>query len=196
MGYDLEPKVATDSKTATFAAVKFYIDNWRWQGVPFYLRSGKCMSEKSSQIIIQFKHPPHLMFPLPADQKIRSNALIMCLQPDEGIHLRFEAKVPDTQAEMRTVEMGFHYDESFGPMSIPEAYERLLLDALTGDQSLYMRNDSTEKAWELIDPILAAWKTPEAPALIRYKQGSWGPVEADLLLAEDGRDWLQGCGWH
>jgi glucose-6-phosphate 1-dehydrogenase len=195
-GYDMEPKVAAGSETATFAAVRFFIDNWRWQGVPFYLRSGKCMSEKSSRIIIQFKRPPHLMFPLPDDQKIRSNALIMCLQPDEGIHLRFEAKVPDTQAGMRTVDMGFHYDESFGPMSIPEAYERLLLDALIGDQSLYMRSDSTEKAWELIDPILAAWKTREAPALIRYEQGSWGPVESDLLLARDVRDWLQGCGLH
>ena len=196
IGFATEPKVAPGTRTATFAVVRFFIDNWRWQGVPFYLRSGKQLVEKSSRIIIQFKSPPHSMFPLPASMEMTPNALIICLQPDEGIHLRFEAKVPDTAADMRTVDMGFHYNESFGPMSIPEAYERLLLDALNGDQSLYMRNDSTEKAWELIQPIQEAWKKPDAPPLILYEPGSWGPVESDRMLAKDGQHWLQGCGLH
>lgn len=196
IGYATEPKVEKGSRKATFAAVRFFIDNWRWQGVPFYLRSGKKLAEKSSRIIIQFKSPPHSMFSLPADMKMTPNSLILCLQPDEGIHIRFEAKVPDTAADMRTVDMGFHYDQSFGPMSIPEAYERLLLDALNGDQSLYMRNDSTEKAWELIQPILDGWSSPDAPPLILYEPGTWGPVESDRMLAKDGQHWVEGCSIH
>lgn len=193
-GYRQEPKVEPNSQSATFAAVRLFIDNWRWQGVPFYLRSGKRLAEKTSRIVIQFKRPPHLMFPLPPGQDIKANALVLCLQPDEGIHLRFEAKVPDTVAAMRTVDMGFHYAESFGPMAIPEAYERLLLDALTGDQALFMRSDSTELAWEIIDPILAAWRGANAQPLIEYPAGSWGPPEADELIAANGMQWQQGCG--
>ncbi len=196
IGYTTEPKVEKSSRKATFATVRFFIDNWRWQGVPFYLRSGKKLAEKSSRITIQFKSPPHSMFSLPADMKMTPNALVLCLQPDEGIHLRFEAKVPDTVADMRTVDMGFHYDQSFGPMSIPEAYERLLLDALNGDQSLYMRNDSTEKAWELIQPIQDCWSTPDAPPLTLYEPGTWGPVESDRMLAKDGQHWSEGCSIH
>jgi glucose-6-phosphate 1-dehydrogenase len=195
-GYGQEPKVAPGSQASTFAAVRFFIDNWRWQGVPFFLRSGKKLAEKTSRIVIQFRCPPHLMFPLPPDQPITPNALVLCLQPDEGIHLRFEAKVPDTVAAMRTVDMSFHYAESFGPMAIPEAYERLLLDALNGDLALFMRADSTELAWQLIDPILSAWRSPQAQPLIEYAAGSWGPTEADDLIARSGMEWLQGCGLH
>jgi glucose-6-phosphate 1-dehydrogenase len=193
-GYREEPGVSPDSQTATFGAVRFYIDNWRWQDVPFYLRSGKNLGEKSTEIIIQFKCPPRRMFPLPQDFEMIANVLAICLQPDEGIHLRFEVKVPDTPAEMQLVEMNFHYEDAFGPASIPEAYERLLMDALNGDPSLFIRADQAELAWELIDPIIAAWDSPDAPPLATYEPGSFGPPESDRFLAEDGRRWLRSCG--
>lgn len=192
-GYRQEAGVASNSATATYAALRLFIDNWRWQGVPFYLRSGKRMADKTTQISIQFKSVPHLMFPLPPGSKIRPNALFLCLQPDEGIHLRFEAKVPDTVSEMRTVDMDFHFAEDFGPGAIPEAYERLLLDALHGDPSLYTRADSIELAWALVDPITRAWEESR-PKVVSYSPGSWGPDEADELLAADGHSWSMGCG--
>ncbi|MGC8782078.1 MAG: glucose-6-phosphate dehydrogenase [Anaerolineae bacterium] len=191
-GYRDEPGVAPDSQTETYAAIRFHIDNWRWQGVPFYLRSGKRLATKASEITIQFKRPPHLMFPLPAGAEIAPNLLTLCLQPDEGIHLRTQAKVPDTVADMHTVSLAFHYRDSFEANPIPEAYERLLLDALHGDASLFTRGDRAELAWRLLDPILAAWQAGKAP-LATYEPGSWGPAEADELLARDGRAWLHGC---
>jgi glucose-6-phosphate 1-dehydrogenase len=194
LGYREEPRVAPDSQTATFGAVKFFIDNWRWQDVPFYLRSGKNLAEKSTEIIIQFKCPPRRMFPLPNDFEMIANVLALCLQPDEGIHLRFEVKVPDTPAEMQLVEMNFHYQDTFGPASIPEAYERLLMDALNGDPSLFIRADQSELAWELIDPIVAGWESPDAPPLAVYEPDSFGPPESDRFLAADGRRWLRSCG--
>ncbi len=194
-GYCETEGVAPDSVTPTYAALRLYIDNWRWKGVPFYLRSGKALAEKLTQIVIQFKEPPHLMFPLPPERPITPNMLVLYLQPDEGVHLRFEAKVPDTIAEMRSVNMEFHYADEFGPTAIPEAYERLLLDAIQGDASLFTRADEVEAAWSLIDPIIAAWEEREQPPLARYARGSWGPVEADELLARDGRAWV-GRGVH
>lgn len=185
-GYRKEEGVKPDSITPTYAALRLQIDNWRWQGVPFYLRCGKRLKEKISQITIEFKEPPHLLFP--ADGDITPNALVLFLQPDEGIHWRFEAKVPDTAAEMRSVDMEFRYADSFGQTAIPEAYERLLLDALSGDASLFTRADEVETAWGLIDPILSAWETQKQP-LAEYDSGTWGPVEADELLARDGRAW-------
>ena len=167
-GYTAEPNVAADSTTATFAAMRFYIDNWRWQGVPFYLRSGKKMAEKVSEIIIQFKSVPHRIFPMASDFNASSNLLSLCLQPDEGIHLRFEAKVPGTVADTRSVNMDFQYRDEFGPNSLPDAYERLLLDVSTGDASLFTRADQTELSWQLIDPILQGWQGPSAPPLSIY----------------------------
>lgn len=187
-GYRQEPQVKPSSTTATFAAVRLFINNWRWKGVPFYLRSGKHLAEKQSQIIIQFKEPPLAMFPM---QSMRPNMLVLFLQPDEGMHLRFEAKAPDTVAETRSVDMEFHYAEAFGQTSIPEAYERLLLDALQGDASLFTRADEVETAWSLIDPIIQTWDTHQSPPLATYKPGSWGPHEADTFMARDGRGWLQ-----
>jgi len=189
-GYCDEKEVDNKSGTATYAAIRFFIDNWRWQGVPFYLRSGKNLADKSTQIIIQFKQPPHQMFPMPPGSMMTPNALVLFLQPDEGMHLRFEAKVPDTVAKMRSVDMEFHYADEFGPMSIPEAYERLLLDALQGDAGLFTRADEVETAWSLIDPILAEWETGQAPPVAVYEPGSWGPIEANALLSKDGRAWL------
>jgi len=185
--------VSPNSETATYAAIRFYIDNWRWQGVPFYLRSGKALAEKSSEITIFFKRPPHIMFPLPADTQLAANFLSICVQPDEGIHFSFQAKVPDTAADMRSVDMTFHYNEAFGPTAIPEAYERLLFDALKGDASLFTRGDAIELSWRLIDPILAAWESDAAPPLAIYEPGSWGPKEADDLIRHDGFMWTQGC---
>jgi len=193
-GYREEPGVAPDSQTATFGAARFYIDNWRWQDVPFYLRSGKNLAEKSTEIIIQFKRPPRRMFPLPQDFEMFANVLALCLQPDEGIHLRFEVKVPDTPADMALVEMNFHYQNAFGPAAIPEAYERLLMDALNGDPSLFIRADQAELAWELIDPIVAAWDSSDAPPLALYEPGSFGPPESNRFIAADGRRWLRSCG--
>ncbi len=195
-GYREEPGIRPDSQTATYAALQLFVDNWRWQGVPFYLRSGKQLAEKCTEVIIQFKCPPSLMFPMPPGEGITPNLLAICLQPDEGVHLRFEAKVPDTAASMRSVDMEFHYRDSFGPMAIPEAYERLLLDALHGDPALFTRDDRTEIAWALIDPIIAGMHAAGGPALEVYTPGTWGPSAADDFLARHGRSWLRGCGGH
>jgi len=189
-GYRAEPGVASDSRTPTFAALRLAVDNWRWQGVPFYLRSGKCLAAKATSIVIQFKSVPHVMFPLSPGKSIRPNTLAIWLQPDEGMHLQFEVRTPGTLAEMRSVDMDFHYAEDFGPNAIPDAYERLLLDALQGDPSLYTRADAIELAWELVDPILRAWEQSDAPPLLSYAPGTWGPEEAEALLARDGRAWF------
>jgi glucose-6-phosphate 1-dehydrogenase len=192
-GYRQEDGVDPASHTATYGSMRLFIDNWRWQGVPFYLRSGKCLAAKTTQVSIQFKSVPHLMFPLPPGQAIRPNALFICLQPDEGIHLRFEVKVPDSLGQFRSVDMEFHYAEDFGPQAIPEAYERLLLDALHGDASLYMRADGIELGWALVDPIRRAWDAG-TPPLHSYARGSWGPAAAVSFLGVDGRGWAMGCG--
>ena len=190
-GYRKEDGVAPDSQTATFAAFKLYIDNWRWQGVPFYLRSGKAMAKKSSEIIIEFQKPPHMLFYLPKDATVTPNILSLSIQPDEGIHLRFEAKKPDSEEDMRSVVMDFCYRTAFNT-PLPDAYERLLLEALDGDASLFTRSDAIEQAWRLIDPILAGWEGPHQPPLLTYPVGSWGPDAADDLLARDGRIWRGG----
>ena len=195
-GYLQETGVAPDSQTETYTALRLYIDNWRWKDVPFYLRSGKHLAEKCTEIIIQFKTPPTAVLHLPRDAQITANILALCLQPDEGFHQRIEVKVPGTAVEMRSVDMEFHYRDAFGPDVIPEAYERLILDAITGDASLFTRGDRAELAWEFIDPILNAWHTSNGCPLSTYERGSWGPQEADLFMARDGRRWLRGCGGH
>jgi glucose-6-phosphate 1-dehydrogenase len=191
-GYRDEQGVKPKSSTATFAAVRFQIENWRWQGVPFYLRSGKHLKDKLSHIAIEFKRPPHNLFPR-ADGRMKPNVLILFLQPDEGIHWRFEAKVPDTASDVRDVDMEFQYAESFEGTEIPESYERLLLDTLTGDASLFTRADEVETAWGLIDPIMRTWQSEQVPALGVYEPGSWGPPEAESLMAVDGRTWMNGA---
>lgn len=195
-GYLEEPGVDPDSKTGTFAALRLHIDNWRWQDVPFYLRSGKHLAEKCTEIAIQFKCPPVRMFPLPTDFEMTANTLGICIQPDEGIHLKFEAKVPDTAAETRSVDMEFHYRDSFGETLIPEAYERLCLDALQGDATLFTRADDAELSWSYIDPIITACWSPDGPPLYDYEPGSWGPVEAIEFIERDSRYWIRSCGGH
>lgn len=168
----------------------------RWQGVPFYLRSGKSLAEKSTEIIIQFKSSTASAEFSAGMGSTNPNILSFCLQQDEGFHQRFDIKVPDTLDKRRPVEMAFHYRDAFGESAIPEAYERLLLDALNGDASLFTRGDRAELAWELLDPILKAWKGPDSPPLYRYEPDSWGPAAADQLLERDGRSWLRVCGMH
>lgn len=191
-GYRQEEGVKAESTTPTYAALKLQIDNWRWQGVPFYLRSGKSLKEKISQVTIEFKEPPHMLLPSTKDH-ITPNMLVLYLQPDEGVHWRFEAKVPDTNSQLRSVDMEFHYADSFGKTAIPEAYERLLLDTITGDASLFTRADEVETAWGIIDPIIQAWEAGNKPIAF-YEPGSWGPKEADELLAGDGRSWSMWDG--
>jgi glucose-6-phosphate 1-dehydrogenase len=193
-GYKSEPGVDPSSTTATFAAMQLFVDNWRWQGVPFYLRSGKMLKDKLSEIVIKFRRPPHQMFDVQSGvTELSTNHLSICIQPDEGFHLRFVAKVPDGGMETHPADMNFHFRESFTISSIPEAYERLLLDALNGDASLFARNDEIELAWRIIDCIQEAWESPDAPPLLSYPQGSWGPPASDDLMWRDGRWWTQQC---
>jgi glucose-6-phosphate 1-dehydrogenase len=194
-GYRTAEGVAKDSQTPTYAALKLNINNWRWEGVPFYLRSGKNLAQKTSEIVVVFQRPPHLMFDLPDDCDFTANILSMCIQPDEGIHLRFESKVPASEQETRSVEMNFHYSSSFEGV-LPEAYERLLLDAIKGDASLFPRSDAIESAWRIIDPVIQGWEVNGNPLLATYSPGDWGPVEADQLMERDGRMWRLGCEGH
>lgn len=193
-GYTETEGVDPHSTTPTYAALKFYVDNWRWHGVPFYMRCGKALTNKTSEIIIQFQRPPIHLFGLPEEAKeIRPNLLSMCIQPNEGIHVRFETKVPDSLDQTRSVEMDFKYTNYFGD-GLPEAYERLLLDAIKGDPTLFTRSDTIESSWRIIDHVLDGWDSPNAPHLVEYPKGSWGPIEADLMLGKDGRRWRLECG--
>lgn len=192
-GYKDASGVGSASQTATYAAIRLQIDNWRWQGVPFFLRSGKAMAAKTSQILIQFRCPPHVMFPLPKGVRLRPNLLVLAIQPDEGMDLRYEIKVPGTPAETRSVNMAFDYTDEFGQRAIPAAYERLLLDALNGDASLFTRSDGIESSWRLIDSIISGWHGPSAPPPAIYEPGTWGPSEADEFIARFGRRWQLGA---
>jgi glucose-6-phosphate 1-dehydrogenase len=191
-GYLEETGVPADSRTPTFAAVRMDIENWRWQGVPFFLRSGKALDDKRTEIVVQFKRPPHLMF----QQEISPNILAIQVQPNEGLHIEFQAKTPDERMELRPVDLEFHYDDSFGGQAIPDAYERLLLDAMNGDASLFTRSDEIEEAWEIMDPIIQGLAVPDAPMPTSYAVGSTGPDAADKFLAKYGRDWLHRDWQH
>ena len=192
-GYLQADGVAVDSQTPTYAAMELNIDNWRWQSVPFYLRSGKALTTKNTEIVIEFKQPPHLMFDDIEDDDFTANILSMCIQPDEGIHLKLEAKVPDSH-KTQPVDMEFHYRSSFKDNRLPDAYERLLLDAVRGDASLFTRADGIEASWRLMDPLIYGWENAEsAPPMASYAPGSWGPAAADTLLSRSGRVWRHAC---
>jgi len=190
-GYCETSGVMPGSQTPTFAALKVFVDNWRWKGVPFYLRSGKALGGKLTEIIVQFQCPPHNMFGLRPDCSLTPNRIALKVQPDESICLTFETKIPDAPQSTRSVDMEFYYKTSFGENALPDSYERLLLDVLQGDPSLFIRNDEIETAWRTVDPVLAAWQTPAAPPLNSYRPGTWGPAEAETLLGRDGRAWRQ-----
>ena len=186
-GYREEPDVDPHSETETFIAARFEIDDWRWADVPFYLRTGKRLPKRASEIAIQFKEVPHRLF-RDATGDPEPNLLAMRIQPDEGILLRFGAKVPGLGIDVRTVNMDFTYGSSFSVDS-PDAYETLILDALLGDASLFTRADEVEEAWGIVTPIIDAWADSPPPDFPNYEAGSWGPEPADLLLARDGRRW-------
>ena len=186
VGYLDEDDVPANSQTETFAAIEFTLDNWRWQGVPFYVRTGKRMGRRASEITMQFKQPPHLIFP--AGNDLRPSTLTMRIQPDEGISLSFNGKVPGPDVNLGTVEMDFCYQDAFGGRS-PEAYETLLLDCLLGDGTLFGDSGWIEKSWELLMPILEAWNAASATRVPTYQAGSWGPPEADELFDRDWRRW-------
>src|SRR5436190_14471589 len=186
VGYRQEENVKLDSQTETFVALRLYIDNWRWADVPIYMRVGKRLPKSATEISIHFKKAPAVLFNKGLSDR---NVLVIRIQPDEGISLRIHAKVPGTSFRIEPVKMDFHYGTSFGKAS-PEAYERLLLDAMSGNATLFARRDEVEQAWAFIDPIEEAWHAKkDAPELFFYPAGSWGPEEADDLLARDGRAW-------
>jgi glucose-6-phosphate 1-dehydrogenase len=188
--YRDEQDVPDDSTTPTFAAVKFMLDNWRWAGVPFYLRTGKRLPAKLTEIIIDFKPTPHLMFPIEMPGHLQNNILTFRLQPNEGILHTFLAKQPGPDICLRPVTMDFRYDTTFGIEEPPSAYEWLLLDAMQGDQMLFPRSDWIYRAWSIVDPINARWEAEPATHLATYAAGSWGPAAAEALLMRDGRAWL------
>jgi len=187
-GYRQEPKVKQDSNTETYVALKLFIDNWRWSGIPFYLRTGKNLPMSASEVRIQFRPTPHVLFAAECGQNLDTNALALRLQPDEGIYLRFNGKVPGTSLEVRPVRMHFSYDAEFGAYT-PEAYERLLLEAMVGDATLFIRRDEVETAWRIVDSIRKAWTGKALTNREFYSAGTWGPVAADDLLAQAGHAW-------
>jgi len=186
-GYRQEPEVDPESETETYIAARLFVDDWRWAGVPFYLRAGKRLPKRATEIAIQFKQVPHALFK-ESNADPEANLLALRIQPDEGILLRFAAKVPGLGVDVRSVNMDFTYGSAFSVDS-PDAYETLILDALLGDASLFTRADEVEKAWGIVTPIIEAWADQPAPAFPDYAAGSWGPEAADALLARDGRRW-------
>jgi glucose-6-phosphate 1-dehydrogenase len=186
-GYRSEPAVDPASETETFVAARLEIDDWRWAGVPFYLRAGKRLPKRATEIAIQFKDVPQRLFPTVADQQ-EPNLLVIRIQPDEGIQLRFAAKVPGLGIDVRPVNMDFAYGSAFTVES-PDAYETLILDALLGDASLFTRADEVEAAWRIVDPIIDAWIAGGEPEMPNYTSGTWGPEAADELLTREGRRW-------
>jgi glucose-6-phosphate 1-dehydrogenase len=187
VGYRDEPDVDPLSETETYVAARFTIDDWRWSGVPFYLRAGKRLPKRATEIAVQFKEVPHRLF-RDTTMDPEPNLLAMRIQPDEGILLRFGAKVPGLGLDVRTVNMDFTYGSSFSVDS-PDAYETLILDALLGDASLFTRADEVETAWGIVTPIIEAWLDQPEPDLPDYDAGSWGPAASDAMLARDGRRW-------
>jgi glucose-6-phosphate 1-dehydrogenase len=186
VGYRQELGVASDSRTETYAALRLHVNNWRWAGVPFYLRTGKRLSRKLTEIAVTLRPVPHMAFQSTDGMGSAPNQIILTVQPDEGVSVSLGAKVPGTKMQIRPVNMEFHYGTSFESES-PEAYERLILDAMRGDATLFTRNDEVEALWRIIDPILAAWALDTTSEVPQYAAGSSGPVEAQALL--DGRSW-------
>ncbi len=185
--YRQEPGVDPRSTTETYVAMKLHVDNWRWAGVPFYIRTGKRLPKRLTEVALQFQSVPHLAFNPAESRELRPNALVMRIQPDEGVALRFGAKVPGQAFKVRDVLMDMSYGASFLEEP-PDAYERLLLDAMVGDPTLFIRSDEVDQAWQIVQPILTAWEEGQTP-LAGYAAGTWGPRQADQLIERDGRQW-------
>jgi glucose-6-phosphate 1-dehydrogenase len=188
-GYREEPNVAPGSGVETFAAVKFYVDNWRWKDVPFYIRTGKCLNQKTTLITIQFKQAPDYAFPEEASHTWRSNRLMLSIAPKMDVRLRFQAKQPGPQMTLQPVDMVFNYSDAYGD-NHPEAYETLLEDVIEGNPTLFMRADQVEAAWKVIRPIMEVWETKPPVDFPNYAPGSWGPEDAEALIAADGHHWV------
>ena len=188
-GYRQEKDVAPDSRTDTFAAMKFYVENWRWQGVPFYVRTGKHLHEKSTVLTIQFKPAPHYAFPVEAAQTWRPNRLTISIQPEMDICLRFQAKKPGQNMVLSPVDMVFNYEAAYGDQE-PEAYETLLFDVMEGDATLFMRADQVEAAWKILMPVIEVWNERTPVDFPNYAPDSWGPEDAEALIARDGHNWI------
>jgi glucose-6-phosphate 1-dehydrogenase len=186
-GYKQEKSVDPGSTIETFAAVKFYIDNWRWQDVPFYVRTGKRMNQKTTNITIQFKTAPSYAFPPEAAETWRSNRLTISIQPEMEVRLRFQAKRPGQSMNLDPVDMIYNSDSTHEPE--PEAYETLLLDVMEGNPTLFMRADQVEAAWKIVMPILETWES-RPPSFPNYTPDSWGPEDAEALIAKDGHNWI------
>lgn len=187
-GYLEEPGIPPDSATETYAAMRLFVENFRWAGVPFYLRVGKRLPKKVTEISLQFREVPGILFGAKYADSIHPDLLVIRIQPDEGISLRFTAKVPGPSMRLQDVRMGFNYGSSFGTPS-PEAYERLLLDAATGEQALFARQDEVDLAWQIVQPVLDNWAMRGRDRMFEYQAGTWGPMEAFELLRRDGRRW-------
>jgi glucose-6-phosphate 1-dehydrogenase len=186
-GYRQTEGVAADSNTETFSAFRAFVDNWRWEGVPFYLRTGKCLARRATEISIHFHDVPRVLFNRPPADPLPRNVLVIRVQPEEGIALEFQAKVPGAGMEIRPLNMDFSYREAFGG-DPPEAYERLLLDAIAGDPTLFTRGDEVEAAWQFVDPVIEGCAQCDQ-CILQYEPGTWGPAEADALIQADGRAW-------
>jgi glucose-6-phosphate 1-dehydrogenase len=195
-GYVEEPDVAPGSMTPTYAGLRLYVDNWRWNGVPFYLRSGKRLGKRVSEIAVQFRMPPHLMFGHEARAEMTPNTLVMRVQPNEGVSLNFEVKVPGaavaltSAVEIGPVAMDFSYADAFGEHAAP-AYETLLLDVMIGEATLFTRSDEVEAAWRVVDPLIQHWESHRPKRMPTYAAGSWGPREAEELIEENGVEWRE-----
>jgi len=188
-GYRQEEGVAPDSQTETFVAMKLHVDNWRWAGVPFFVRTGKRLPKRVTEVAMRFHRVPHLSFASSLSRDLAPNSLVVRVQPDEGLTLSFGAKVPGAEFRVRSVSMDFSYGAAFLE-SPPDAYERLLLDAMVGDPTLFIRTDEVEQSWRIVAPVVEAWAEDAAP-LARYPAGTWGPREADRLIEATGRNWRQ-----
>jgi glucose-6-phosphate 1-dehydrogenase len=191
-GYREEQGVDKQSQTETYVALKIWIDNWRWSGVPFYVRTGKCLPTRVTEIVVHFKSTPQYLFKSNHKNVDENNILVFRIQPDEGILLKFGIKTPGTGFDKKSVNMDFHYSD-YSDIYIPEAYERLLLDAVNGDATLYPRSDSVDEAWKLVDPILEEWKTNKKLKLYGYPAGTWGPEHADDLIEGKEIQWRYPC---
>jgi glucose-6-phosphate 1-dehydrogenase len=184
--------VAPDSHTETFAAIKIYIDNWRWSGMPFYIRTGKCLAQKMTEVVVRFRTPPLTLFAAQCKSPLFPNDLVIRVQPEEGLSWRLNGKIPGGEMNIKSVALDFFYKTAFH-VEPPEAYERLLHDVIQGDQTLFIRHDETEAAWSVVDPIVTQWDTNKTP-LQQYAPGSWGPQKGIDLIEHDGRRWLQSDG--
>jgi glucose-6-phosphate 1-dehydrogenase len=187
-GYLEEKGVASESRTETYVAHRLLIDNWRWAGVPFYLRAGKRLPKRVTEVALRFRDVPHRLFRAGPDDRIVPNTLVLRIQPQEGISLKFDAKVPGPRPQIEPVSMEFHYGTSWG-MDPPEAYERLLLDAILGDSTLFIRADEVESSWTYVDLIRESWAQDPSGKPETYAAGTWGPTGAGALLERDGRAW-------